>query len=214
LTLTPTSLPPQQRLLVGLSGIPASGKSSIARAIVNRVNDIYYSSQGDAKGSCSPIAILVGLDGWHLSRATLATFPDPEEAFVRRGAHWTFDAMGYTRFVQDLKKKDMSSAIITAPSFSHALKDPVLDDIRVEPHHRIVLLEGLYVFLALEPWKTAGELLDERWFVDVDMSDAMTRIVKRHVETGVTATLEEAKKRADLNDFPSRSKIGHPASVK
>lgn len=167
---------------------------------MRRVNEI-YSSQDD--GSSSPIAILVGLDGWHLSRATLATFPDPEEAFARRGAHWTFDAMGYMRFVQDLK--DMPSKTITAPSFSHSLKDPVLDDIRIEPHHRIVLLEGLYVFLALEPWKSAGEMLDERWFVDVDMSDATTRIVKRHVETGVAATLEEAKIRADQNDFPSRS---------
>lgn len=168
---------------------------------MHKVNDIYYSSQDNR--TSSPIAILVGLDGWHLSRASLATFPDPEVAFARRGAHWTFDAMGYMQFVQDLK--DMPSKTITAPSFSHSLKDPVPDDIRVEPHHRIVLLEGLYVFLALEPWKSAGEMLHERWFVDVDMSDATTRIVKRHVETGVTTTLEEAKKRADQNDFPSRS---------
>jgi len=176
---------------------------------VHKVNDIYFSSQDEGS---PPIAILVGLDGWHLSRATLATLPNAEEAFARRGAHWTFDAMEYMRFVQKLK--DMPSQTIMAPSFSHSLKDPVLDDIRVEPHHRIVVLEGLYVFLALEPWKTAGEMLDERWFVDVDMPDATTRILKRHVETGVTATLEEAKKRADQNDFPSRSKqVIQPSSL-
>jgi hypothetical protein len=30
------------------------------------------------------VARCVGLDGWHISRAELAMFPDPEEAFARR----------------------------------------------------------------------------------------------------------------------------------
>ncbi|CAG8725473.1 14125_t:CDS:2, partial [Acaulospora colombiana] len=55
----------------------------------------------------------------------------------------------------------------------------------------------------IEPWKTAGNLLDERWFVEVDIQDARERIVKRHVETGVTSTTELAIQRAEANDFPN-----------
>lgn len=149
--------------------------------------------------SSSNVAVLVGLDGWHLSRETLATFPNSEEAFARRGAHWTFDGDDYVRFVKQLRL----SADVHAPSFSHSLKDPVHNDIHVLPHHKIVLIEGLYVFLSIDPWRVAGEMLDERWFVEVDMIDAMQRLVKRHIQTGVTATLDEAQRRGEENDFPS-----------
>ena len=34
---------------------------------------------------------MVPLDGWHLPRHTLDTFPDPKLAYDRRGSYWTFD---------------------------------------------------------------------------------------------------------------------------
>ena len=92
---------------------------------------------------------------------------------------------------------------MTAPSFSHARKDPVFDDIVVRPQHRIVIIEGLYVFLGIEPWVRAANLLDERWFVTVDAQKGKQRLCTRHVETGVAADWEEAVWRADNNDIPS-----------
>jgi pantothenate kinase len=62
--------------------------------------------------------------------------------------------------------------VLTAPSFDHALKDPTPHAVAIEPHHRIVLVEGLYTFLSIEPWAEAGELLDERWWIDVPESEA------------------------------------------
>lgn len=188
-------LDPGQRLLVGLTGIPASGKTSLAHAVVNKVNDVHKQS---SPGSLN-IAIMIGLDGWHLPRSTLAAMPNSKEAFARRGAHWTFDGEGYVKFVAKLR----APGLVNAPSFSHSAKDPVEDDIQVQSHHRIILLEGLYVFLSIEPWVVAGSMLDERWLVDVDLDDAKERIVKRHVETGVTATEKEATHRAEENDFPN-----------
>ena len=187
-----------QRILVGVCGIPASGKSSLAHAIVQRVNDLNQ----------SPIAVACGLDGWHLSRSTLASMPNPQEAFARRGAHWTFDGNGYVDFVQKLKSAPInvvngSTAALVAPTFSHSIKDPVADGLTIEIHHRIIVLEGLYVLLSIPPWHTASELLDERWFVDVDITEARKRIVERHVRTGVTTSRELALERAEMNDFPS-----------
>ena len=189
-------MPPSERLVIGLCGIPASGKSSFAQVVVKRVNQI------SANGSDGEIAIYIGLDGWHLSRSALAAFPDPQEAFARRGAHWTFSATGYVDFVSKLRAP-ITDLPIHAPSFSHALKDPVEDDLQVTSSHRIVLIEGLYVFLNVEPWSVAGHLLDERWFLEVDLEVARERLVQRHVKSGVTDNLEDAMLRARDNDMPS-----------
>jgi pantothenate kinase len=67
----------------------------------------------------------------------------------------------------------------------------------------VVLIEGLYAFLNTEPWREASELLDRRWFVDVDFEEAKARLVKRHVVSGVASDMENAIWRADENDMPS-----------
>jgi pantothenate kinase len=66
-----------------------------------------------------------------------------------------------------------------------------------------VIIEGLYAFLGIDPWKEAGEMLDERWFVELDEAEARQRLVKRHVLTGIASTLDAAFFRADDNDMPS-----------
>lgn len=147
--------------------------------------------------------------------------PNPKEAFERRGAEWTFDAPAYCEFVSKLRgpiseapvveviaeegegSDNPKVDVITAPSFSHELKDPTPDAIVVLPTHRIVIIEGLYAYLSLDRWKKAAELLDERWYVEVDYDVARERLVRRHVVTGVTETEAEARLRADNNDIPS-----------
>ena len=46
-------------------------------------------------------------------------------------------------------------------------------------------------------------MLDERWFLKVDIDEAQRRLVKRHVLTGVTKDMDEAIWRAEQNDMPS-----------
>lgn len=93
--------------------------------------------------------------------------------------------------------------MIKAPTFDHAAKDPEFDAISILPSHRIVVIEGLYTFLSIGPWREAGLLLDERWFIDIGVEEASRRLVKRHVLTGVTKDMEEAIWRAEQNDIPS-----------
>jgi pantothenate kinase len=212
-------------VLVGLSGYPASGKSTLAGLVVGHTNELLSNLRDDLSldaisNTSGAHAVLVGLDGWHLSRSALDMMPDPALAHAKRGAHWTFDADGYVRFVARLREDVArahatvraswhaddaggSTALILAPSFDHAAKDPVADAVVIGPHHRIVVIEGLYAFLGIEPWKQAGEMLDERWFVDLAEDEARRRLVQRHVLTGVTKDLKEAYFRADDNDMPS-----------
>ena len=152
-------------------------------------------------------AILVGLDGWHLTRAQLDSMPDPKLAHDRRGSHWTFDPHSYVDFIRRLKEPVSPDATITitAPSFDHAVKDPCPHAVSILPEHRIIMIEGLYTFLSLSPWVEAGKLLDERWLVELDSTVASDRLVKRHVKSGVAKDLEKAQWRAVENDTPSRS---------
>lgn len=89
------------------------------------------------------------MDGFHLTRAQLASFPEPpgpETAIARRGAAFTFDAQGWVDFVRRLQSTHEDQ---WAPSFDHAVKDPVERGTLVLRKHRIVILEGLYVMVGL-----------------------------------------------------------------
>jgi len=202
-----TARPEPRRLLVGISGIPASGKTTFAQILTKRINHILSQARSESTTIQAdvdhPQAILVGLDGWHLTRAQLDVFPDPQTAHDRRGSHWTFDGASYVSFVRALRDTTIGTSVITAPSFDHALKDPTPDAVSIYPYHRIVIIEGLYVFLGIKPWSEGGILLDERWFIQIDPVEARRRLVKRHVLTGVSKDLKEAEWRADENDGPN-----------
>lgn len=200
--------------MIGIAGIPASGKTTLAVLVVDKINQLLDESRSEQPSSTpestllrSTKAILVGLDGWHLTRAQLDSMPDPKLAHDRRGSHWTFDAHSYVTFIRQLKEPVSPDATttITAPSFDHAVKDPCPHAVTILPEHRIIVIEGLYTLLSLSPWVDAGKLLDERWLVELDSTVASNRLVKRHVESGVAKDVEEAQWRAVENDTPSLS---------
>ncbi|KAL9938071.1 hypothetical protein V8E36_002694 [Tilletia maclaganii] len=197
-----------KRYLVGLCGIPGSGKSVLAAAVVNAVNSAHRRRHHPAGAQA---AIVVGMDGWHLTRAQLAAMPDPQLAKDRRGSEWTFDAKGFADFVEALKQPISQAAsfggdadgTLWAPSFSHSVKDPVERDIPIPPTARIILIEGLYANLSTGEWARASRALDERWLIHVDRATARKRLLVRHVQTGVAENETEAEWRADNNDMPN-----------
>ncbi len=155
------------------------------------------------------------MDGYHLSRAQLSAMPDPDTAHARRGAEWTFDASAFLTLVRTLRQplidpetsSSSSSRTVHAPSFDHAVKDPVENDIPIPPTARVVIFEGNYLSLDKGQWRKATELMDELWFVEVAFEVARRRLVSRHVKAGIAATEEEAGKRADENDLVNGREI-------
>ncbi|KAF5392166.1 hypothetical protein D9757_001417 [Collybiopsis confluens] len=189
-------MPASSRLLVGIYGIPASGKTTFANLLFKHTDTLLQNSPSKS--------ILVSLDGWHLTRAQLDQFPDPKLARDRRGIHWTFDGPGYLQFVQTLRQEITSSShVITAPSFDHAVKDPEPDAVQIHPHHRLILIEGLYTALDVDSWREAALLLDERWCVEIPTDEAQKRLIKRHLLSGVAGDPAEALWRAEENDMPN-----------
>jgi pantothenate kinase len=70
--------------------------------------------------------------------------PDPIEAHARRGAPFTFDPASLKKLVEALKAPITADApaAIYAPSFDHAKKDPVENDIAILNTQRVLVFEG------------------------------------------------------------------------
>lgn len=106
-------------------------------------------------------------DGFHHTKAALSAFKDPAEAFRRRGAPFTFDADAFIRLVLRLKDTPVTGAdepeeIILAPSFDHAVGDPLPDAIAISSRCRVVIIEGNYTLLDQEPWKHIADVVDDK----------------------------------------------------
>lgn len=128
--------------------------------------------------------------------------PNAEEALFRRGAAFTFDAGSYLELVTQLRKPiSPETPTIYAPSFDHAVKDPVSNDIAVPPTARIIVFEGLYTALDADGWRDAHALMDEVWFVDADIETATQRVAKRNFAAGISATFEESLARTKESDM-------------
>jgi pantothenate kinase len=148
------------------------------------------------------------MDGFHLSRAQLSAMPNPQHAHDRRGAAFTFDGASFLRLVKAVRQPlTPESKTLYAPSFDHAVKDPVEDDIPIQPVTRILMFEGNYLSLDKEPWRSAASLMDELWFVEVDFETAKRRLVPRHIKAGIAKNEEEAEKRVRENDLVNGEEI-------
>ncbi|KAJ5963499.1 uncharacterized protein N7479_003375 [Penicillium vulpinum] len=193
------------RLMIAISGIPGSGKTGLATMMAARINKIYASEN---PASPTPIAIALPMDGYHLTRAQLAAMPDPAHAAARRGAAFTFDGDKFLELVRALREPlTARTGNLYAPSFDHAIKDPVDGDIAIAPSCRVVFFEGNYLSLDRAPWNEAAKLMDELWFVDVDFDIARQRLVVRHVKAGIARDAEDADKRARENDLVNGKEI-------
>ncbi len=158
--------------LVGIAGVPGSGKTTLCRAIAGR----------------RPDAVIVPMDGYHLPRSRLDA-----EGLRRRGALHTFDGDAF-RTDMELLRRNRSGLF---PAFDHVEKDPRPGAVRVTLDVPLVIVEGIYVLM--QSWR-AEDLFDLRVFLDCDLDEAVRRLAKRHVETGLAATLEEGRHPALTND--------------
>jgi pantothenate kinase len=155
------------------------------------------------------------MDGYHHPRSYLSTLPPSLHAFARRGAPFTFNAPAYLSLITALRAPlTPSTPTIYAPSFDHAVKDPVENAIAIPPTAKICVFEGNYVALDKGEWKEAAEMMDEVWFVEVEEVVAERRLVERHVRTGVEETEERARVRVRGNDLVNgREIVGNRVKV-
>lgn len=178
-----------KRYIIGVSGIPGSGKTTFVNQIVNEFNEQCHKN-GYKNNPC----IAISMDGFHLPKFKL-----DEEMYLRRGAYYTFDSYKLFNFLKYLKKK--SNTIIKAPSFDHKIADPIEENINIELYHKIIIVEGIYLHLKnLSPWDEISSLFDEKWFIPINIDEARCRVGKRHYNSNLVNSVEEGIIKFDNND--------------
>lgn len=145
-----------ERIVIALAGVPGSGKSTIAAEVLNGL-------------TCCGVhdVAVVPMDGFHHSKTVLATFPDPIEAFRRRGAPFTFDAAAFVEAVRSMRALRVTryndpTLAIWLPSFDHAVQDPVTEDVCIPSTVRVVIVEGNYTLFNQSPWNEIAELANDK----------------------------------------------------
>jgi pantothenate kinase len=154
------------RLLLGVTGAPGAGKSTLGAHLVRGLN---------ARGIP---AVGIPMDGFHLADVAL-------EALGRRGrkgAIDTFDGHGYLALLHRLRTE--VDTTVYAPAFERDIEQPIAGSIAVEPGIRVVITEGNYLLVDEDPWPQVTAALDEVWYVDVDDATRLRRLTDRHVRFG------------------------------
>ena len=179
------------RLVIGVAGAPGAGKSTLASAVAARL----CASLGDADA-----AVVLPMDGFHLTKAELSAFPDPAAAFARRGAPHSFDAASFVDAVRSVATPGTGASL---PSFDHGVGDPTPGGLRIEPAARVIIVEGNYLLLSDPPWCRLRDhrLLHETWFVDVTLETTSCRLFQRQTGDGVPPDVSRG--RIDANDAPN-----------
>lgn len=157
------------RKILGLVGKPGSGKSTLAKLLAERLG---------AK------ARIVPMDGYHLSNHVLRELGRAD----RKGAVDTFDALGYTMLLKRIRHE--ANAVIYYPVFHREIEESIAAEGVVSPDVELVITEGNYLLHPNDSWGGVRELLDESWYVDVDDTIRIERLVQRRL--GYGNTREEA----------------------
>ena len=151
-----------RRTLLGITGPPGGGKSTLARAVADELGDR---------------AALVGMDGFHLAQAELVRLGRRD----RMGALDTFDGAGYVALLRRLRAAD---EVVYAPEFRREIEEPIAGAVAVPPDVPLVITEGNYLLVDEGPWAQVRGLLDEAWYVVQDEQRRLELLIARHVEFG------------------------------
>jgi pantothenate kinase len=180
---------PGKRHLLGITGPPAAGKSTLAERLV------------EALGSS---AVYVGMDGFHLAQVELDRLGRAE----RKGAPDTFDAAGYVHLLGRIRAHH-ADEVVYAPEFRREIEEPIACAVPVPPEVPLVITEGNYLLLPDPPWHGVRPLLDEVWFLAPDEDLRRQRLIDRHRAFG--RSLAAARERTLGSDEANAQRVNPTA---
>jgi pantothenate kinase len=159
----------QRRIVMGIAGPPAAGKSTLATSVTSALN------QAHGPGT----AVAVGMDGFHLANSELTRLG----LAARKGAPETFDAFGFIALLRRLRAAD--DPVVYAPVYSRSVHESIGSAVPVPHDVRIVVVEGNYLLLPRPPWDQVRGLLDVAIYLDTPTGVRVESLVRRQRSRGL-----------------------------
>ena len=167
-----------RRRLLGITGAPGAGKSTLAAAVAALVG-----------------GVLVPMDGFHLADVELAR----RGLLDRKGAPETFDAWGYAALLGRIRRRP--DHVVMAPAFDRTIEQPVAGAIPVPPAAALVVTEGNYLLLDDPAWRSARGSVEQVWHLTLPDDLRRDRLVARHIAFGKSPA--QARAWVDQVDEPN-----------
>lgn len=169
------------RTMLGIIGPPGAGKSTLSLQL-----NALHPEQSQ----------IVPMDGYHLAHVELQRLGRAG----RKGAPDTFDSYGYVALLKRLRDQAPEETVY-APEFRREIEEPIAGAIPIFAKAKLLIAEGNYLALDQGGWSHVAALLDEIWYVEVDPSLRLERLIARHMQFG--RSLQEAQDWAHTTDEPN-----------
>ena len=177
-------IPAGERRIVAIAGPPASGKSTVAAELHERLNDALA-------GSCA----LLPMDGFHYDDEVLAV----RGWLSRKGAPHTFDVGGYAAALRRLQ--DNEEETVAVPRFDRSIEIARAGAILIERSVRLIITEGNYLLLRDDPWLGLRTSFDRTALIVSGLETLEARNRQRWVDMDKDEDFITAK--LELNDMPN-----------
>jgi pantothenate kinase len=174
-----------QRFLLGLTGAPASGKSTIAEYLASELNN----------RMAVDTTIVIPMDGFHLPNEVLQQM----DLLALKGIPDTFNAKSFVELLRKLRIHTDEN--VYCPLFDRSIEASIQNAIVVKPSHKLCVVEGNYLLLDKSPWDQCRQFLDEAWFLEVEFEMITQRLTERHSTGGRSPKAAMAK--VESTDLPN-----------
>jgi len=183
------NLAPGRRYILGVTGCPGAGKSTVSEWLVKGVNE----------GLPNSPAMVVPMDGYHFSNEKLKEM----KLLELKGIPDTFDAAAFVDLLSRLRTNIEEN--VYCPLFDRSIEASIEDAIVIEPKHKLCVVEGNYLLLSKKPWDQCRAYFEQVWFIDVTYDTIMARLLDRHIKGGRTP--EGARAKVESTDLPNSKLI-------
>ena len=151
--------------MVAIAAPPGSGKTTI----VEKIRETLVAA--------GETAVVVPMDGFHFDDIVL----NARGHRSRKGAPYTFDALGFEVLLNRIKAQEPDIAI---PVFDRTMElSRAAADI-ISADTKFVLVEGNYLLLKDQPWARLKSLFDFSIYMNVPVEELERRLTKRILEHG------------------------------
>ena len=166
-----------QRKLIAVAGPPASGKTTLAQTLADRLNNCSYLS----------------LDGFHLDNSILIE----KGLRNRKGSPETFDVMGLKNFLIRLANEPE----VVIPIFDRSLELSRSSAVTITKNKKTIIVEGNYLLLNSYPWSTLKDYFDSSIMIHCEEPILEKRLIERW--KGFDLNQDQINQKVYENDLPN-----------